>query len=196
MTLLRLKIIGVMAPHKLAKGQEELAMRLGELIARLGCDLLTGGGGGAMEVICRAFTAVTERPGRAIGIIPGQVSVLQGRYERKANYPNQYVEIPIYTHLDQSGPESLLLRSRNHINVLTSDAVVVLEGGDGTLAEAHLAVRYHKPVIAFLSDVGRAPALDRLPVNKTDRLEDVEAFIRAAVPSGPAPGFPLTQPRW
>jgi hypothetical protein len=46
----------------------------------------------------------------------------------KADYPNQYVEIPIYTHLDQSGQEGLLLRSRNHINAMTPDAIVVLEG--------------------------------------------------------------------
>lgn len=66
-----------MAPHKLAQGQEELATKLGELIAWLECDLLTGGGGGAME---------DERPGRAIGIIPGRVSIQSDRYERKANY--------------------------------------------------------------------------------------------------------------
>jgi uncharacterized protein (TIGR00725 family) len=191
MTLRRLKIVGVMGPHKLPEGQEGLAVRLGELIARLGCDLLTGGGDGAMEAVSRAFTEVAERPGRAIGIIPGQVSLRQGRYGRKASYPNPYVEVPIYTHLDLSGPAGLLLRSRNHINVLTSDAVVVLEGGDGTLAEAHLAVRYRKPAIAFVSDVGRMPGLDRLPVKKTDRLEEVEAFIRDAVASGPAPALAL-----
>jgi uncharacterized protein (TIGR00725 family) len=190
MSLRRLSIIGVMAPHQLAdRPQEELALRLGELIARLGCDLLTGGGGGAMEVVCKGFTDLAERPGRCIGIIPAEVSLVNRRYARKQNYPNQYVEIPIYTHLDRSGREGLLLRSRNHINVLTSDAIVVLEGSDGTLSEAHLAVRYQKPVIALLSQIGRMPALDPLPVRKTDRLEDVEAFIRAATSRGPAPGF-------
>jgi uncharacterized protein (TIGR00725 family) len=186
MPLRRLKIIGVMGPHILVEGQDGLCVRLGELIARLGCNLLTGGGGGAMEVVCKAFTEVVERPGRAIGIIPGEVSLLKARYGRKADYPNPYIEIPIYTHLGKSGPDGLLLESRNHINVLTSDAIVVLEGRDGTLSEAHLAVRYGKPVIAFLSDVGRMPALDRLPIRKTNRLEDVEAFIRAAGLSGPA----------
>jgi uncharacterized protein (TIGR00725 family) len=186
MALQRLKIIGVMGPHILADGQEGLCVRLGGLIARLGCDLLTGGGGGAMEVVCKAFTAVAERPGRAIGIIPGELSFQKARYGRKADYPNPYIEIPIYTHLGQSGPEGLLFGSRNHINVLTSDALVILEGRDGTLSEAHLAVRYGKPAIAFLSDTGRMPALDCLPVRKSNRLEDVEAFIQGAGPSGPA----------
>src|SRR6476646_406309 len=99
MTAQRLKIIGVMASHTLAEGQEDFAKSLGQLIARLGCDLLTGGGPGAMEVVCQAFTGVDNRRGRSIGIIPGQVSVQKGAYEINANYPNRYVEIPIYTHL-------------------------------------------------------------------------------------------------
>jgi predicted Rossmann-fold nucleotide-binding protein len=142
-----------------------------------------------MEVVCKGFTDVVERPGRCIGILPAEVSLVHRRYAREEHYPNPYVEIPIYTHLDRSGPQGLVLRSRNHINVLTSDAIVVLEGSDGTLSEAHLAVRYQKPVMALLSDMGRMPAIDPLRVRKTDRLEDVEAFIRAAKSSGPAPGF-------
>jgi hypothetical protein len=53
-----------------------------ELIAQLqlGCDPLTWGGGGGMEVVCTAFSAVADRPGRAIGIIPSQGSLLQGTY--------------------------------------------------------------------------------------------------------------------
>jgi uncharacterized protein (TIGR00725 family) len=191
MTVQRLKIIGVMASHTLAEGQEDFAVSLGLLIARLGCDLLTGGGTGAMEVVCEAFTGVTERRGRCIGIIPGRASVQSGVYERKANYPNRYVEIPICTHLDKSGAEGLLLRSRNHINALTSDGVVILEGREGTLSEAYLAVRYRKPAIAFLADPGKMPGLDCLGVKKTNRIEDVEAFIQTTVSSGPAPGFTL-----
>jgi uncharacterized protein (TIGR00725 family) len=193
MTVQRLKIIGVMASNTLGEGQEAFAVSLGELIARLGCDLLTGGGTGAMEAVCKAFTGVADRRGRCIGIIPARVSLRDGVYERKANYPNRYVEVPIYTHVDKSGAEGLLLRSRNHINALTSDAIVILEGSDGTLSEAHLAVRYRKPVIAFLSDPSRMPALDSLPVKKTNRIEDVEAFIQSAVSSGPAPSFSLIE---
>jgi uncharacterized protein (TIGR00725 family) len=194
MTVRRQKIIGVMAPHRLADEQQEaVALQLGELIARLGADLLTGGGGGAMEVVCRAFADVDERSGRVIGIIPAEVSLQRSRYGRKDGYPNPYVEIPIYTHLHQSGPEGLLLRSRNHINVLTSDVVVLLEGGNGTLAEAHLAVRYRRPVIAFLADGHQMAGLGTLPIPKTHRVEEVEAFIRQAPQEGLAPALQLDQ---
>jgi hypothetical protein len=37
------------------------------------------------------------------------------------------------------------------------------------------------------------PALDRLPIKKTNRLEDVAAFIQAGLPGGPAPGFKPSQ---
>jgi predicted Rossmann-fold nucleotide-binding protein len=41
--------------------------------------------------------------------------------------------------------------SRNHINVLTSDAVLVLPGGSGTLSEVELAAEYGwTPVLLFL----------------------------------------------
>lgn len=193
MTIQRLKIIGVMGSHALLEGQDAFAVSLGQLIARLGCDLLTGGGTGAMEAVCKAFTEVADRRGRCIGIIPARVSLRDGVYERKANYPNRYVEVPIYTHLDKSGAEGLQLRSRNHVNALTSDAIVVLEGGDGTVSEAYLAVRYRNPIIAFLSDPDRMPALDSLGVKKTNRIEEVEAFLQAEVSGGPDPRFALMQ---
>jgi predicted Rossmann-fold nucleotide-binding protein len=79
--------------------QEALAAQLGALIARLECDLLTGGGAGAMKVVCKAFTDEPQRAGRVIGIM-AQVSFQNGRYDRKPEYPNPYVEIPIFTHLD------------------------------------------------------------------------------------------------
>ena len=42
-------------------------------------------------------------------------------------------------------------QSRNHINILTSDLVILLPGGEGTASEAELAVRYNKSVIALAS---------------------------------------------
>jgi len=46
MTVQRLKIIGVMASHTLGEGQEDFAVILGQLIARLGCDLRCAPGAG------------------------------------------------------------------------------------------------------------------------------------------------------
>lgn len=39
--------------------------------------------------------------------------------------------------------------SRNHINVLTSDVIVALPGGEGTASEIGLARAYGRPVVAL-----------------------------------------------
>src|ERR671924_22268 len=95
---------------------------LGRLIATLGYDLLTGGGRGVMEAVSRAFYETSPRKGLVIGVIPGEIQPLQqvelrrrGRVEYRLppGYPNQWVEVAIYTPLPDSGPEGTLRSSRN-----------------------------------------------------------------------------------
>jgi SLOG-like protein len=65
------------------------------------------------------------------------------------------VELAIYTHLPYSGDRGKERLSRNHINVLSCDAIVALPGGAGTASEVSLAVQYRKPIIVFSSDEAR-----------------------------------------
>jgi predicted Rossmann-fold nucleotide-binding protein len=136
------------------------AEEVGRLVAALGCDLLTGGGGGVMEAASRAFANTPGRAGVVIGIVPGTVdgmdalerrSVSPGsvRYSHDARYPNSWVEIAIFTHLPDSGEQGTLRSSRNHINVLSSDALVALPGRAGTWSEMWLALQYGVPLIAY-----------------------------------------------
>jgi uncharacterized protein (TIGR00725 family) len=168
-------IVGVMG-----SGNEpcsELAKPLGELLARLGVNLLTGGGGGVMSGVSEAFTAVAPRQGLAIGILPCQENdPLCGP---KPGYPNPWVELPIKTHLALSGPRGAEPMSRNHVNVLSSDAVVVLPGEAGTTSEVELAIRYGRPVIAWLGD-HKMPLPAEVRVAHT--LDDVEQFLRSVLP--------------
>jgi uncharacterized protein (TIGR00725 family) len=140
-------IIGVMGSHseKCARVSEPLGKRL----ALEGFHLLTGGGGGVMEAVTEAFVQVPpgngpgQRKGLAIGIVPGRIT--GNAYKPKNGYPNEFVELAIRTHLPLSGRDGKQPLSRNHINVLTSDYVVVLPGGDGTRTEAELCKDYNKP---------------------------------------------------
>ena len=118
---------------------EALAAPLGRWIAEGGHHLLTGGGGGVMASVSAAFVATRPRDGVCIGVLPGP--------EARPGYPNPSVEIPIRTHLPLSGAMGTDPRSRNHVNVLTSDLVIALPGGEGTRSEVQLAVRYGRPVI-------------------------------------------------
>ena len=150
---------------------------IGRLVALLGCDLLTGGGGGVMESVTRAFVETSPRTGIAIGIIPATVDRLDALEHREAasvaydlrdGYPNPWVELAIYTHLPDSGPEGTLRSSRNHINVLSADAIVALPGEAGTESEMWLAVQYGVPIVAcgdhrtLPGGVPRATTLDQV----------------------------------
>jgi predicted Rossmann-fold nucleotide-binding protein len=124
---------------------------VGRLVAELDCDLLTGAGGGVMAEVGRAFAERRDElggAGIAIGIVPGSLDA-EGRYCVRSGYPNPWVELAIYTHLPRSGKEGRDLLSRNHINVLSADAMVALPGGPGTLSEVALAQGYGIPLIAY-----------------------------------------------
>lgn len=168
-----LPIIGVMGSAE--EPHEALAAPLGKWIAEHHCHLLTGGGTGVMESVSQAFTRVQARKGRCIGVIPGTFG--EKGYVSKPGYPNPYVEIPVKTHLPLSGEMGGNPMSRNHVNILTSDVVVVLPGQEGTLTEAELAVQYRKPVAALLPERGAFPHLpEAIPVYYS--LETLTVFIK------------------
>lgn len=131
---------------------------LGRLIATLGYDLLTGGGRGVMEAISRAFFETSPRKGLVIGVLPATVKQMDSLEDREPShvdyvlppgYPNEWVELAIYTHLPNSGLEGTLRSSRNHINVLSADWVVALPGREGTASEMWLATQYGVPIVAY-----------------------------------------------
>ena len=76
---------------------------LGETLADLGVNLLTGGGGGVMTSVSRAFTRRPNRRGICIGIIP--CASESDRATPRDGYPNEFVELAIYTHLPYSGAQ-------------------------------------------------------------------------------------------
>ena len=67
---------------------DEHARPVGEALAELGVNLLTGGGGGVMKAVSRAFTRAAHR-GISIGISP--CASLTDRATPKANYANEFV---------------------------------------------------------------------------------------------------------
>src|SRR5438445_3766373 len=107
------------------------AADVGRLIATLGHDLLTGGGRGVMEAVSRAFFETSPRRGIVIGIVPAEVHGLRELEERNA--------ADIDYRLPHSGPDGTLHTSRNHVNVLSADAIVAMPGREGTESEIWLA---------------------------------------------------------
>ncbi len=168
----RRPIVGVMGSGSAA--HEEKSTEIGRWLAVEGVHLLTGGGGGVMRAVSRAFAETTDRRGKVIGILPG-------RPEPPDGYPNPWVEIPIRTHLPSTGDQGDSSTSRNHINVLSSDVIIALPGSAGTSSEVRLACRYGRPVIAFLETSGEIPDLpDEVPVCRT--LDEVKKFVSEHLP--------------
>jgi predicted Rossmann-fold nucleotide-binding protein len=111
-----------------------------------------------MEVVCRAFHAAPGRRGLVVGILPSRN---EDPALPKRGYPNRWVELAIATHLPLTGERGSEAMSRNHINVLSCDAVIALPGGAGTSSEVQLARRYQRPVAAYIdrrSDIPGLPA--------------------------------------
>lgn len=130
-----------------------------------------------MAAVSRAFLSVPEKKGLTIGVLPGGEC---GRIDVERDYPNAWVELPIYTHLPFSGTRGTEPLSRNHINVLSSDVLIALPGSHGTASEVQLAVRYDRPLIAYVRtrmDIAGLPA--RIPV--ATELATVQEFVRARI---------------
>ena len=173
-------MVGVMGsgsePHR------DLALPLGAWLASRGVHLLTGGGGGVMASVSEGFASVGGRRGLVLGVLPAA-----GRSALPPpGYPNRWVEIAIRTHLPQRGEAGGGTLSRNHINVLTADIVIVLPGGPGTASEARLSLRYGRPVVAFDREPDRrGEAGGRIPVRRD--LRGVAEFVDEALARLPPP---------
>jgi len=163
-------------------------VEIGQLVASLGVDLLTGGGRGVMEAVSRAFFESRPREGLVIGVIPATVDRMDALERREPatiayrpldGYPNPWVELAIYTHLPDSGQQGTLRSSRNHINVLSADVIVALPGEAGTESEMWLAAQYGVPTVAYGAHRGALPT----GVVHAQTLDEVRAFLLEHMPT-------------
>jgi hypothetical protein len=138
--------------------------------------------------VSRAFYETSPRRGIVIGVVPASVQGLQAledrtptpvAYDLPSGYPNKWVELVIYTHLPDTGLEGTLRSSRNHINVLTADAIVALPGREGTWSEMWLATQYGVPTVLYGDHSKQAP--QGLPHAKT--LDEVRWFLARSIPT-------------
>jgi uncharacterized protein (TIGR00725 family) len=171
----RRRVIAVIgAGVELNETQREFPRDVGRWLAESGFHLLTGGGAGVMEAVSEGFCSAPHE-GCCIGIIPAGKPPEQ--------YPNRWVEIPIFTHLKGANPRGA--DSRNHINIQTANAVVAFSGRGGTRAELELTLARKTPcpVVACLRANETIGGLDRdavaargVPV--VSNAEEVKAFLR------------------
>jgi uncharacterized protein (TIGR00725 family) len=105
----------------------EWAEEVGQLLARAGATVVTGGLGGVMRAASRGARAAG---GSTIGILPGA----------DAAEANEFVQLAIPTGLGVV---------RNLVVVTAADAVVAVGGRHGTLSEIGLALRMGREVVGL-----------------------------------------------
>ncbi len=172
-------VVGVMGSG--TRPHTERAEAVGRFLAQEGVHLITGGGGGVMEAVSRAFYTVSPRRGCVLGILPGRVT--QEGYASLPGYPNPWVEIPIRTHLPLSGTQGQEPWSRNHINILSACVIIALPGSYGTSSEVALALKYDRPVIAYIDDRNQIPDLPE-SVHVEGGFEELVDFVRKIIARG------------
>jgi uncharacterized protein (TIGR00725 family) len=127
--------IGVMGPAVCSPRTAALAREVGRLIARAGGILICGGRSGVMDA---AAAGARSEGGLTVGILPGDC----------ASEANAHIDIPIVTGMGNG---------RNVVNVLTSQSIIAIHGGPGTLSEIALALKCDVPVIGLESWSLRSP---------------------------------------
>ncbi|WP_431676706.1 TIGR00725 family protein [Kitasatospora sp. KL5] len=133
--------IAVVGPATATGREQQLARRVGELLAGHGAVVVCGGMGGVMEAVC---AGAHSRGGTTVGLLPGT--------DRTGANPHLTVALA-------TGVGEL----RNGLIVQASDALLAVGGSWGTLNEIALAVRRGKPAVVLegwaVPDAPPEPAL-------------------------------------
>ena len=120
-------IIAVIGAGQCESSIYQLALEVGEEVAKRGAILVCGGLGGVMEA---AAKGASMAGGLTVGILPGP----------SCNSANQYIKIPVATDMGQA---------RNVIIAHTADGLVAVSGGAGTLSEIGHSLKLGKPVVGL-----------------------------------------------
>jgi len=119
--------IGVIGAGECSQETETLAEAVGREIAKKGAILICGGLGGVMESVAKGSK---QGGGITVGILPGF----------SADEANPFIDIPIVTGLSHA---------RNVLVVRSSQALIAMEGGYGTLSEISIALKLGIPVVGL-----------------------------------------------
>jgi uncharacterized protein (TIGR00725 family) len=128
-------IIAVCGGSNAPPAYEALAEEVGELIATAGWWLICGG---LQSVMASACKGARKKNGFTIGILP----------EGDVTTANPHVELPIATGIGYN---------RNSVIVATADAIISIDGAEGTLSEMCYALVFKKPVVVIALENDHKP---------------------------------------
>lgn len=131
--------VSVIGGSTVTDSEAETAEAVGRRLAERGHTVVCGGYGGAMAAACRGASAAG---GRTIGILSSD----------DPTDANPDVDVSIATGLGHA---------RNALVVMNGEAVIAVDGGNGTLSELGLAGVYDRPTAGLgTHDVEHIEAVD------------------------------------
>jgi hypothetical protein len=120
-------VVGVVGPGTADPARDAIAEEVGVLLARARAVVVCGGLGGVMAAACRG---AANAGGLTVGILPGE----------DPRAANEWVAVPIPTGLGEL---------RNGLVVRSSNVLVAIGGGYGTLSEVAFALKVGCPVVGL-----------------------------------------------
>jgi uncharacterized protein (TIGR00725 family) len=144
--------ISVIGGHEMTKKTEELACKVGQLVAKAGAVLVCGGLKGVMEASAKG---AKEAGGLTVGLLPGK--------DKKD--ANPYIDIALPTSIGYA---------RNACVACSADIIIALPGSHGTRSEISYGIVYGRPVI----DLGGWNVEEMI---KVKNLKEAEAAIRQCI---------------
>jgi len=112
----------------------EKARRLARKLVELGCIVITGGDGGVMKIIAEE---VQRAGGIAVGILPIEAE----EWSEEHPWHNPYNTVEIRTGMTYTARSAIVVRS--------SDAIILVAGGAGSLTELAMAYNTGIPVVVL-----------------------------------------------
>lgn len=166
--------VGIIGSNSSVSSQkiEEFAELLGTELINEGYRIICGGMGGVMESVCKgAKKSLNYHEGDTIGILPSE----------NTKDSNPYVDVAIATGIGYA---------RNQILVASSEILIAIGGGAGTLSEIAFAWQMNKPIISVDLEDGWSSRIagdiidhrQRRAVAYARDLDDVMAYLSEILP--------------
>lgn len=143
MRKLQIGVMGSAADLKYTKTVEQIAERLGELVAEAGAVLVFGAEKDSDSLSTAACRGAKKRGGLAVGVTYGK---------HKDVWEKDIADFIVASGLERGGGREMTL-------VLSCDAIIAVSGGSGTLTELAIAYQADIPMIVISTTGGWAAKL-------------------------------------
>ena len=158
MTKLHIGVMGSAADLKYTKEVEQIAERIGELIAEKGHITVYGAEKDTDSLSTAAARGAKKNDGLTVGVTYGK---------GKDIYDKDVTDVVVVTGMERGG-------AREFVLVNTCDVVIAVSGGSGTLTELAIAYQMNIPMVAVTGTGGWSGKLADQFIDGRERLK-VEA---------------------